>query len=119
MKKHDFLKSKLLRSMVLASIVAVLVTYLMFTNPQETNVGLTFLPLIFLWLSAFIAATFINLLLKSISPGMLYTFSATLATTITFLVMFSALGSVGKFDVLLLIALASTMVFYVRRTWSK
>ena len=106
---------------VVALIIAVssLLAYLLNTNPEKANLLMTFIPLLFVWVIVFLLISFSDIVLKRWSSSLIFTLSAVVATVTTFMLMFSALGSVGVFDVGLLFGLACMVVFYIRRTWSK
>lgn len=107
------------RGILLSIAVAGLLMYLMKTNPANANLLMTFVPLVFVWVIIFLLCSFSDLILKKWSKSLVFTMSAVVATVATFMLMFSALGSVGVFDIGLLLSLACMVVFYIRRTWSK
>jgi hypothetical protein len=107
-------------SLALLLSCLLLFSFLLLTEPSEENFSFSLLPLILLW---FVVFFLINLVLKIlIHKTVLRTqkiVSTTIASTIVMAVMFSALGQLRVFDVLLLVILMSLSVFYISRTWPK
>ena len=107
------------RVVILGMLVAILLIFLMNTSPKQASLSITLVPLVLVWLIVFVAITQLEYLFRKVKYSYIVTLSAVMATVCTLLLMFSALGTVGLFDVALLVSLAILGVFYFRRSWPK
>ncbi len=107
------------RFILLLLLVGLLLLFMMKTNPEQASLTITLIPLILVWGITFIATTHLEYVFRKVRYGYITMLSAVFATVITLLLMFSALGTVGLFDVALLVCLALLGVFYFRRSWPK
>ena len=100
--------------------LVVLLGFLFLTKPSEDNFALSFAPIVMLWvLLYFSVGLFFSYLFKGTRPSIVRMARITLATSVSMLVMFSALGQLTFIDVGVLFLLASLGSFYFSRTWSK
>lgn len=107
------------RAFLLLLLVGMLLLFMMKTSPDQASLSLTLVPLVLVWGIVFVASTHLEYVFRKVRYSYIATLSAVSATVCTLLLMFSALGSVGLFDVVLLISLAVLGVFYFRRSWPK
>jgi hypothetical protein len=107
------------RAVVLFGCIVGLLVYVMNTNPANSNLAMTLVPLGFVWVIIFLFCLHFEYVFRKVGKRTISTVAAVSATVVTMLLMFSALGSVSLFDVLLLVLLALLGVFYFRRSWSK
>ena len=107
------------RASLLALLIAMLLFFMMKTSPEQASLSLTLIPLLLVWCIVFVAMTHLEYVFRKVRYSYVVTISAVAATVCTLLLMFSALGTVGLFDVALLVALAVLGVFYFRRSWPK
>lgn len=94
-----------------------LLVFLMSTRPTNNNFLLVLVPIGLLWLTVFSMVMFVSTVRKDIHRLRLRILAATLATCLTLLTMFSALGQLSVFDVLLLASLGVLSIFYFHRSW--
>ncbi len=94
-----------------------MILLLLGTKPSNQNLLLTLVPLILAWFAVYSGVLTVALLLRINKVQHIRLTASVCATVSTLLLMFSALGQVSVFDVLLLFALATLSIFYLRRSW--
>lgn len=107
------------RIILLLALVATLILFMMKTSPEQASLSITLVPLVLVWGIVFVAMSHMEYVFRKVRYSYIVTLSAVIATVCTLLLMFSALGTVGLFDVVLLVSLAILGVFYFRRSWPK
>ena len=95
----------------------LLLSFFLFTSPSENSFILSFMPLILVWIVAFSFIMLLKPLFGRLPKSYIKTIAVTIASVVTMLVMFSALGQLAFFDIALLLILAVVGVFYFRRSW--
>jgi len=96
----------------------VLMSILLFSEPSQNNIGFSILPLLVLWVFVYsVLSGILGLITRFMSSYIKKVISASVSSILVMVVMFSALGQLEIFDVLLLGALVLLGVFYFSRTW--
>lgn len=102
----------------LVACSTALLLVLFFTQPSETNVALSFAPLLFFWgVIYFLCGLVAKLVFRQARAGIVQVVRIALASSITLMIMFGALGEVSVLDMVVLFALATLGSFYFSRTW--
>jgi len=115
-----FIKIRLPSGVTALLLLLFLILFLLFTEPSDENFSLSFIPLVLAWfVSFFTVSTVLRAFIKSMSRGMTRMISSSFASAAVLLIMFSALGQLGVFDITLLISLVVLGIFYFSRTWPK
>ncbi len=106
-----------LRNVVGVGLSLVALSALMLlTRPSESNLGLSFAPLIFLWLLVYYSGGIVvDVVFKNARKRIARALRAVVASSVTLLAMFNALGNVSALDTVVLILLAALGSFYVTR----
>ncbi len=109
--------NKKMRNIVGAALsIGGLTAFLLLTKPSESNLGLSFAPLLFLWASIyFIGGVLADFVLKQVRRSVVQVLRVVVASSVTLLVMFSALGGVSVLDTIVLVMLAGLGSFYFSR----
>lgn len=98
----------------LGGLLVVLVS----TRPSEDNFGLSFVPLLFLWVLLYSGS---GLLMRVVFRTMRSSLSQMIriagASSVVLTVMFNALGQLSTLDVVVLLLLVTLGSFYFSRTW--
>lgn len=91
---------------------------LLYTNPSENSFIYSLLPLLLLWLFIYtFLKTALRVFLKNVGKVFTNILSIAVSSTIVLAIMFSALGNLTFFDVVLLLSLVGLAAFYFSRTW--
>lgn len=110
-KKHKNTAGAVLSFVALLGFLAV-------TSPSEDNFAISFVPLVLLWVTLYFLGGAVALyVFKSPRRAVLQMVRITVASAVTMLVMFGALGQLSLMDTFVLIALATLGSFYFSRTW--
>lgn len=111
--------SRLHRNIAGAAVSFVgLFGFLLFTQPSEDNFGISFAPLILLWaLLYFVSGLVLVAAFRHTRHIMVQVLRVAIASSVTLLVMFQALGDVSILDGFVLLALGALGSFYFSRTW--
>lgn len=113
---------KIPRTISQASIAAVsavlLIVFLVSTRPSEDNFGLSFVPLLFLWVLLYsVSGLLMRVLFKNMRSSLSQMIRIAGASSAVLVVMFNALGQLSLIDVVVLLLLVSLGSFYFSRTW--
>jgi len=113
--------SKIYRPLFLIILSGILlISFLLLSEPSQSNFSFNLIPLSLLWVFIYeLLNTMFCYIAKSLSYSRKKVGSTSLASLAVVSVMFSALGQLQVFDVLLLVALVLLGVFYFSRTWPK
>lgn len=105
---------------LLATVLAggLLLGFMVLTRPSEDNLALSFVPLVFLWVLLYFLSGYILIsLFKNVRHVIVQMVRIGFSSSITMLVMFSALGQLSVIDIVVLMALVVLGSFYFSRTW--
>lgn len=114
-KKHDSLRLML----KLFTSLSLLVTFILLVAPKKDTPLLTIVPLLLVWFVFYYSAQLIMSALLTGLKRVRQLVAIGSSSLVTLLVMFSALGQLAFFDVILFLSLTVLAVFYIKRTWSK
>ena len=117
--KNEFLKKY--RTVIVWVLFSLgLLSLLFLTRPSDTHFGLSLLALVLLWGSLyFFCATLLKFSPLRPRGVMIKNISISVASMAVLVAMFSALGGVSVFDIVLLFFLTVLGAFYFARTWPK
>ena len=99
---------------------SLLVGFLLLNEPSQSNFSFSLIPLLLLWFFIYGFFSTVFCYLEAIlAPRIKKIVSTSMASVVVVSVMFSALGQLQVFDVILLILLVLLGIFYFSRTWPK
>ncbi len=103
--------------LLLVGSVLSLLLFVLVTSPPQEHFIVTTIPLVLVWLAVYALMMLVHFVVPTVSLGFIRTFAICVASGSVLLLMFSALGQLGVFDVLLLVALTTLSIFYIRKSW--
>jgi hypothetical protein len=117
--RNQLILLKLKYPTLLIIFLTTLLAFLMSVGPSQSNLLLTLVPLILVWIVSYFLIMTVVTLFKKHSSILSRSIAVSFATVIMLAVMFSALGRLVLFDVVLLVVLSILGIFYLQRTWPK
>lgn len=102
---------------ILFSSLSVFIVVLLLTNPAEKGFLFTLVPISLIWMMTYSSVHILITSALGLKRGMVISLASSIASVVSLLAIFSALGDISFIDFILLTSLAVLLNFYLIRTW--